>query len=59
VGISLSQFVAASQPGAGDSQPLQQGQVTLEFLDIPMFGRHHPLYRWTRSFLTRTATKRC
>ena len=47
VGITLSQFIPASQP----SQLLQQAavpDVSLEFVSIPLFSSGHRLYHWTR-----------
>jgi len=48
VGITLSQFIPASQP---ESQQ-QQLDVSLEFVSIPLLSRTHPLYHWTRCVIT-------
>jgi len=49
VGISLSQFIPASQPDPAQQQQQQDvSDVRLEYVVIRLLDREHRLYGWTR-----------
>ena len=48
VGISLSQFIPASQPDPAQQQQQDMSDVRLEYVVIPLLDREHRLYGWTR-----------